>query len=68
MKMAVKLKALADGPSGEMILLDLKPRLRIRVVEPEPVEPLVDSPYETFVQQINAWLRQALGSSRIDEA
>jgi hypothetical protein len=62
MKMAIRLNEFAEGLDDELTILDLKPRLKTKVIEYSPIEPLNESPHENFLQQINAWARHALGS------
>ena len=62
MKMAIRLNEFAEGLDDEMTILDLKPRVTTEVIEHSSIEPKNESPYENFLQQLNAWARHALGS------
>ena len=63
MKMAIRLNEFAEGLDDEITILDLKPRLKTKVIEYSPIGPQYESLYENFLERLNAWARLVLGSS-----
>ena len=62
MKMAVRLNEFAEGLDDKITILELKPRPKKDAIEHSSISPQNESPHANFLEQINAWARQARGS------
>jgi hypothetical protein len=58
MKMAIRLNEFAEGLDDEMTILDLKPRLKTKVIEYSSIEPQNESWNENCLAEIDARPRQ----------